>query len=171
MEEHADISTRRRSAMLDIPHTTLQRISRKKLGLYPYRITKKHAHLSRDVPARLRLANWYLRKDTADDDFVQNIWFTDEANFHLVGAVNSHNAVHWGSERPDQVQQIPVVSKKPDPGPRTRVGLLGYCLNSSPLSELRGWWSGVRYLLMASSVLTSLRIKTEPRQLSTLLRA
>ena len=89
-----DVSTRRRSAMLDIPRTTLQRILRKKLDLYPYRITKRHALLPRDVPARLQLANWYLRRDTADDDFVQNDWFTDEANFHLVGAVNSHNAVH-----------------------------------------------------------------------------
>ena len=112
VEEQPDISTRRRSAMLDIPRTTLQRVLRKELGLYPYRITKKHALLPRDVPARLRMANWYLRKDAADDDFVQNIWFTDEANFHLVGSVNSHNAVHWGSERPDQVQQVPLHSPK-----------------------------------------------------------
>ena len=75
-----DVSTRRRSAMLDIPRTTLQRILRKELDLYPYWITKRHALPPGDIPARLQLANWYLRRDAADDDFVQNIGFTDEAS-------------------------------------------------------------------------------------------
>ena len=41
-----------------------------------------------------------------------NVWFSDEANFHSRGSVNSHNAVHWGTERPDQVHQVLLHSPK-----------------------------------------------------------
>ena len=34
-----------------------------------------------------------------ESDWINNVWFSDEAHFHLNGAVNNF----WGTERPDQV--------------------------------------------------------------------
>ena len=36
-------------------------------------------------------------------DFLQNVWFSDEAHFSLSGYVNSKNSVFWGSQVPDEV--------------------------------------------------------------------
>ena len=32
-------------------------------------------------------------------------WFTDEAHFHLNGAVNHHNPVYWRDERPEEITE------------------------------------------------------------------
>ena len=105
--DHPRLSTRRRSANLGIPRTTLQRILRTELKLYPYRWTVHHTLQPQDPPVRVRFADWFLPEDASNEDFIGNIWWTDEAKFCLHGSVNSHNAVHWGSQRPDSVQQRP----------------------------------------------------------------
>ena len=110
--DHPKLGTRRRSAMLDIPRTTLRRILVGELHYFPYHITKRHALQPQDLTARIRVGDWFLAKDLADDDFLENVWWSDEANFNLRGSVNSQNAVHWGSERPDEVQQVPLHSPK-----------------------------------------------------------
>lgn len=101
------LSTRKRAANLDIPRTTLRRILTTELKLFPYRWTVRHTLQPQDGPTRVRFADWFLPKDAADEDFIGNIWWTDEAKFCLHGSVNSHNARHWGSERPTDVQQRP----------------------------------------------------------------
>ena len=106
------ISIRRRSAMIGILRTTLHRILRTELKFYPYQITKRHELQPQDPAVRLRCADWFIAKDQADDDFLDTVLWGDEVIFNLTGAVNSHNATHWGTERPDQVQQIPLHSPK-----------------------------------------------------------
>ena len=88
----------------DISYSTLQRILRDDLQLYPYRITRRHGLLDRDFPVRVQFADWFLQQHNSNDDFINNVWWTDESHIHLNGYVNSHNAIHWGSERPTDVQ-------------------------------------------------------------------
>ena len=115
MEDPA-LSTRRRSATLDLGRTLVMKILKKDLGLYPYRITHRHALLPQDLPVRVNLANWILLLEdyyqAQGRDFVGNIWWTDEAKFCIHGSVNSHNATHWGSSRPDPQQTPPQNSPK-----------------------------------------------------------
>jgi len=36
----------------------------------------------------------------SDDHFLEKVQFSDEATFHVSGAVNRHNERIWGSEKP-----------------------------------------------------------------------
>lgn len=53
---------------------------------------------------RVEMAKWFERHPTVFD----NLRFSDEAHFWLSGYVNSHNAVYWGSGRPDEVLTKPL---------------------------------------------------------------
>ena len=47
-----------------------------------------------------------------DENFLENIWFSDEAHFLLSGHVNSKNNIFWGSKVPEEVLQRPLHSVK-----------------------------------------------------------
>ena len=64
--------------------------------------TKWHDKTSWDVPV--------VQKQ--DPDFLQNVWFSDEAHFSLTGHVNSKNSVFWESQAPDEVLPRPLHSVK-----------------------------------------------------------
>jgi hypothetical protein len=90
----------------DVTRSTIQRILRLDLKLYPYLITRRHGLEPRDYPIRVQFADWFLAQHNTDTDFVNNIWWTDESHIHLNGYVNTHNAIHWGSQRPTAVVPI-----------------------------------------------------------------
>jgi len=45
-------------------------------------------------------------------DFLDNVWFSDEAHFLLSGHVNSKNNIFWGSRPPEHCLQRPLHSVK-----------------------------------------------------------
>ena len=47
-----------------------------------------------------------------DENFLENVWFSDEAHFLLSGHVNSKNIVFWGSKVPEEVLHRPLHSVK-----------------------------------------------------------
>ena len=47
-----------------------------------------------------------------DEDWINNIWFSDQVHFHLDGYVNLKNCVFWGTELPQEVLQRPLHSSK-----------------------------------------------------------
>jgi hypothetical protein len=57
---------------------------------------------------RVQMAEWFQEHPNV----IERLWFSDEAHFWLCGHVNSHNAVHWGRERPDKVISKPLHSEK-----------------------------------------------------------
>ena len=58
--DDSKLSLRKNSAKLGVPRATLQKIMTKDLRLYPYRISNRHSMEQRDLPARVRLADWFL---------------------------------------------------------------------------------------------------------------
>ena len=52
---------------------------------------------------RQNMCQWFARQVRDDEQFLQSVWFSDEAHFYLTGRVNSRNYVHWATERPDEV--------------------------------------------------------------------
>jgi len=47
-----------------------------------------------------------------DNDDLNHVLMTDEANFHLRGNVNSQNCRYWATENPRDIHQKPVHSEK-----------------------------------------------------------
>ena len=65
-----------------------------------------------DFNNRVLFANWFNNQTAADDYFEDRVIYTDEAHCELNGRINSHNAVHWGTQRPSEVLQTPLHSPK-----------------------------------------------------------
>lgn len=92
------LSTRRIVAQTNISLTSLWRILRKDLKLKPYRLKLVHKLNEDDYDRRMEFCEVFLEFDAQDDSWKDKIFYTDEANFHLSGAVNRHNCVFWESQ-------------------------------------------------------------------------
>ena len=67
---------------------------------------------AQDKTQRYAMCQWFLRELEAHPDLVRLIWFTDEAHFHLNGAVNNHNNIFWGSSPPEEIVEKQLKGKK-----------------------------------------------------------
>ena len=63
------------------------------------------------IPSTLN-RQWFCDKIDAVPDFLDNVWFSDEAHFLLSGHVNSKNNIFWGSTPPEHFLQRPLHSVK-----------------------------------------------------------
>jgi hypothetical protein len=84
---------------LSMSETTVWRVLRKRLVFKPYSI--QMVQLSDEVHRRrldfcLRLGDLM----SSDDHFLEKVQFSDEATFHVSGAVNSRSVRIWISENP-----------------------------------------------------------------------
>lgn len=43
-----------------------------------------------------------------DNEFISNLWMSDEAHFHLNGFVNKQNVHYWAQQNPTEVHQRPL---------------------------------------------------------------
>ena len=103
---------RRRSQELGINRESVRRILIADLNLYPYRIQIKQKLTLDDMRKRVIMCQWFCDKIDAVPDFLDNVWFSDEAYFLLSGHVNSKNNIFWGSTSPEHCLQRPLHSLK-----------------------------------------------------------
>ena len=61
---------------------------------------------------RVSMCQWFCDKIDDVPDFLDNVWFSDEAHFLLSGHVNSKNNSFWGSTPPEFCLQRPLHSVK-----------------------------------------------------------
>ena len=47
------------------------------------------------------MRNWFSDRMERYLNWINLIWFSDEAHFHLNGAINDHNNIFWGTELPE----------------------------------------------------------------------
>ena len=59
---------------------------------------------------RVITCQWFCDKIDAVPDFLDNVWFSDEAHFQLSGHVNSKDNILWGSTPPEHCLQRPLHS-------------------------------------------------------------
>lgn len=71
----------------------------KKLHLHPYKVSVVQELLPADFGKRREFCTWF-NNNLADDNLLDNTFFSDEAWFHLSGYVNSQNYRHWSSVNP-----------------------------------------------------------------------
>ena len=105
-------SLRRCSQELGLSRSSVHRILKNDLQLYPYRIQIKQTPTQNDMAKRVEISQWFESKTEENPNFLQNVWFSDEAHFSLSGHVNSKNSVFQGSQAPDEVLQRPLHSVK-----------------------------------------------------------
>ena len=78
---------------LGINRESVRRILITDLQLYPYRIQIKQKLTPDDMKKRLIMCQWFCDKIDGVPDFLDDVWFSDEAHFLLSGHVNSKNNV------------------------------------------------------------------------------
>ena len=100
------------SQQLGCSYSTAQRMARTDLQLRPYKKSIHQKLRDCDEKARKRYCAWFSRKCNASAQFLENIWFSDEAHFHLDGRVNSQNHRFWSTEPPEEVAERPLHSQK-----------------------------------------------------------
>lgn len=110
--EDRNLSIPRRSQELGLSQTTTWRILRKDLGLHPYKIVLTQELKPLDHRKRREFADFALEQLENDNDFFKKIIFSDEAHFHLSGAVNKHNCRFWCEENPQIIHEKPLHSPK-----------------------------------------------------------
>ena len=107
-----ETSTRRRNLQLGLSRTTLRRVLNDDLNLFPYKIQIKQQLNDGDKQSRLVMCRWFNGMLEADDGWINDVWFTDEAHFYLNGLVNKQNYRFWGSEKPGYIAERPLHSPK-----------------------------------------------------------
>ncbi|GFU77967.1 uncharacterized protein TNCV_521671 [Trichonephila clavipes] len=103
-------SVRRTASEAGLKRSSTQKILRKSLHLFPFKIKTHHAVPVRAVQQRDDFANQMLTMIDSEGFDVGCIWFTDEAHFHLNGFVNKQNWRFWGSENPYWCEVKPLYS-------------------------------------------------------------
>ena len=110
--DNPQTTIREATQQLPIGKSTVQRIVRKKLKLYPYKIKLVHALREEDYARREEFARTMLDHVTIDRHFLESICFTDECTVHVSGLVHRHNVRIWAKEKPRVVREVERASPK-----------------------------------------------------------
>lgn len=106
-------SVRRLSAEVNIGKTTAHKALRQELHLFPYKVMAVHELQSFDAEKRMAYCRWFKSLIARrGDDFLHNVFFSDEAWFHLNGHVNSQNSRVWSSGNLHILHERPLHSEK-----------------------------------------------------------
>lgn len=98
-------SIRRVSSETGLCSSTVQKILREDLTMFPYKVQLIQGLVDSDPQSRLDFCKWFISTYTIDPTFLDNIFFSDEAHFNLSGSVNRQNCRFWGTENPHEVQE------------------------------------------------------------------
>ena len=110
-ENEPSSSIRRISREIDISIGSISQILRKK-KMRPYSLRVLQELSEEDFCARKAMCDEFLQLHNEDDQFLLNVFWSDEATFHLTGRVNKHNCILWGYENPNNFTTVPRASPK-----------------------------------------------------------
>ena len=101
-------SVHRQSQKLGIKQESMQRIFIADLHMYLYRIQIEQKLTPDDMRKQVIMCQWFCNKIDAVPDFLDNVWFSDEAHFLLSGHMNTKNSIFWASTPPEHCLQRPL---------------------------------------------------------------
>jgi hypothetical protein len=85
---------------------TAQVAVRKKLNLFPYKVTAIQELKQTENEKRIRYCRWFQQFTANNNEDILDVTiFTDEAWFHLNGYINSQNSRIWSAHNPHCLQQ------------------------------------------------------------------
>ena len=95
-----------------LKYTSMQKILKNSLWLFPYKIQSHQAIPMKAVQQRVNFAEQILTMIVNDGFDVSCIWFTDEKYFHFNGIVNKQSYRFWGYENPHLCEEKALHSPK-----------------------------------------------------------
>lgn len=98
-------STRSAARELNIKHSTLYKVLKGVLRFRAYKLQIVQKITRQDWVRRSEFAVTMLGRLETDNNFLNKIFYSDEATFHVSGKVNRHNVRIWGSENPHFYQE------------------------------------------------------------------
>ena len=101
------VSLRAAEQQTGVSKSTIHRIFRQELRVFPYKLQIGTQLSNDDKQARVQYAQYSLSKLAADPDFLKKVIYSDECSFSLSGRVNKQNCRIWGTERPQEVYEVP----------------------------------------------------------------
>jgi hypothetical protein len=104
-------SLRKLKQQSDISYGSAQRATRQ-LKLHPYRVQVVHELKETDRISRMNYCNWLLQFVRNGKKSMDNLYFSDEAWFHLDGYVNSQNSRIWSTDNPHAIYEKPLYAQK-----------------------------------------------------------
>lgn len=100
VQEHPEVSTRRISAQLGVPHVRVWRTLNKE-RLHPYHIQQAQRLEQGDNVNRLEFCQWIIDHRPT----TYRTLFTDEAQFTRDGVFNSRNSHNWAENNPHAIRE------------------------------------------------------------------
>lgn len=97
--ENPHASTRQLSRDLEISRSSVRRIL-KKHKFHPFHVQLHQELEGADFQNRMNFCLWIQQQLNLDDNFAENILFSDESTFHRNGFVNTHNFHYYSDENP-----------------------------------------------------------------------
>jgi hypothetical protein len=82
------------------------------LKWHPYKLKLVQQLSPNDYVLRVAFARKISQEMGNDSEFLHNLFFSDEAHFHLDGAVNHHNFRYWSDENPHWHAEVPLHSQR-----------------------------------------------------------
>jgi hypothetical protein len=105
-------SLRRLSQQVEISISSVYRIVKRDLRLYPYKIQLVQTLMPNDYSERIQFSQWLLQSVSENSSFIENLFMSDEAHFTLSGCVNKQNCRFWASTNPHLLHESPLHSEK-----------------------------------------------------------
>jgi inhibitor of nuclear factor kappa-B kinase subunit alpha len=108
VDQFPNRSARKHALTLKISDRSARRILKFDLKMHPYKILVTQKLSETDYSTRKRLCLEMKQKISPTD----TVFFSDEAHFHLCGAVNRQNLRYWDVKNPQVVRERPLHSPK-----------------------------------------------------------
>lgn len=103
--ENPNISQNKISANTDISQASISRIL-KKHKFHPYKIQLCQELYGTDFANRIEFCMWVLNKVAENENFFDNVLFSDECTFHNNALVNRHNFHYYSDSNQHQYRVI-----------------------------------------------------------------
>ena len=106
--ENPRLSLRVADRELQIPRSTIDDVLRRKLKIFPYKISFLQQLLPNDYAEWLQWAQHCHRELRIDPQYFSRIVFSDECLFHMNGVVINRNERIWGTSNPQTLLEVPL---------------------------------------------------------------
>ena len=110
--ENPRLSLRVAERVLQVLRSTICDVLKKKLKMFPYKISFLQQLSTRVYGERLQWSQHCRTEMEVDPQYLSRIVFSDECLFHTNGVVNKHNVRIWGTSNPKVVEEVPQNSEK-----------------------------------------------------------
>lgn len=111
MERNPRRSALHLSLELNVSDRSIRRILHD-CKFHPYKIQVVQQLQENDLAARMQFCQEMLNRMENDENFIHNLFMSDEAHFHLSGYVNKQNFRYWATENPRQLHEKPLHCEK-----------------------------------------------------------